>query len=179
MYSNPSKEPVRWTLVNLQIALAGLLGGSGTFLAIVIFRVASGAAPEIGADMAILVHMAIAAAVAASLVQLVFAPLSFAGARRRFLRQAAHVHGGPEAGGDDARQHLWERFSTTTIISAAILEGAAFLSLVTYLMTHSAVALALAIVLMMGIATTIPTRSRVDRWLNEQIRLIGQEKLFG
>lgn len=171
MGQNPTNEPNRLTLAGLQIVLAGMLGGCGMFLAIAVGMVASGAAPKTGDDMAFLVPVGIAAAAVAAMLQWVLVPRATA-ATKTAVREKG-------TGLDEVRQQLWARLATMTLARAAALEGAAFLNLVVLLITQSLVPLALAVVLMLGIAAGIPTRSRTDRWLDEQIELARQESQFG
>src|SRR5262249_22238156 len=55
-----------------------------------------------------------------------------------------------------------------TIIGAAMNEGAAFLAVVAYLLEATPYALALALVLVGGLALRFPRREAVERWVDDQ-----------
>lgn len=61
-------------------------------------------------------------------------------------------------------------FSQRHIIAVAILEGAAFLNLVFYMVTSFVGNLAAACILLMLILIRFPTPSRVDFWVQDRIR---------
>jgi hypothetical protein len=69
--------------------------------------------------------------------------------------------------------------NTRTIIAGAILEGSAFFALVAYLVEHSPLALAAAIVMILGVALNFPTVSGVTRWIEDQLAAIEQARQFG
>ena len=65
-----------------------------------------------------------------------------------------------------------------TIIAAAIPEGAVFLLLTAYFMEQSPLSLILAVLLIVALAAQIPTRSRLEGWLEGQMRLLDEERAF-
>jgi hypothetical protein len=70
-------------------------------------------------------------------------------------------------------------FNTSTIVSGALLEAPALFALVVYLAEHSLLSLMLAGLLIVGLATHIPTRSRLIRWIEDQLALLEQERQLG
>jgi hypothetical protein len=69
-------------------------------------------------------------------------------------------------------------YQTHTIIGAAMLEGVAFLSLTAFMLNGSTVALALGLLLVAAIVAMVPRMPRVVQWINEQLRLLDEEKLL-
>ena len=75
-------------------------------------------------------------------------------------------------------ERLLGLYNTRTILGGAMLEGAAFFALVTYMVERDPVGLAGAILLILGVALHFPTRSRVIRWSEEQLELLKRERQF-
>jgi len=67
-------------------------------------------------------------------------------------------------------------FQMTTIVGSALLEGAAFFALVAYMQEGHFAALVVVAVLMLGILFHFPTRSRIEGWVEAQLRLIDEER---
>jgi hypothetical protein len=67
-------------------------------------------------------------------------------------------------------------YQTKMIVAAAIPEGAAFFASITYMLEGSLISVALVGLLMFAIAWQFPTVSRVSGWIEEQLRLIAEEK---
>ena len=78
--------------------------------------------------------------------------------------------------GDAGR--LWMVFLTGTIIRSAIIEGAAFFMLVTYMVEQYPVAIAAAIVWIFFVAAQYPTRSKAMHWIEDQLNLLEQQRQF-
>jgi hypothetical protein len=69
-------------------------------------------------------------------------------------------------------------FQTQTIVSAAILEGAAFFNATAYLLTGNAMSLVTALLLTVVIASKFTTPARLVDWIDAQLQLINEEKQF-
>ena len=67
-------------------------------------------------------------------------------------------------------------YMTRTIVAAALIEGAAFMSIVAYMLEGSTVALGLAVALVAGILLHFPTASRVVGWIEAQVRRVEEER---
>ena len=67
-------------------------------------------------------------------------------------------------------------FMMRTIVAAALLEGAAFTSIVAYMQEGSTVALGLAVALAAGILLHFPTAPRVAGWIETQLRRVEEER---
>jgi hypothetical protein len=73
---------------------------------------------------------------------------------------------------DELRTKLLPQFQTELIVRAAILEGAAFLGAVAYLLTGNPVPACVVVALLATMLVDFPTRTRVESWLERR-----QEKL--
>jgi hypothetical protein len=60
------------------------------------------------------------------------------------------------------------------IIAAALLEGAAFLNLISYMVERQPISLITAGVLALLLASQIPTRSRLEEWIDREMTTIAQ-----
>jgi hypothetical protein len=173
----------------LQIIVAAIVSGVLMFLFIACLVAG---APREGRS----VLSTIALAVAAILVVLrLIVPAVIASRSRRKILRGQYSPGlgvASPAVAEAKRQHLETFFRrtgdagrlmivymTNTIMAAAILEGAAFLLLVAYLVDHQAVTLAVAIALLVAIAAHMPWRARVFAWIEEQLRWLEEQRQFG
>ena len=81
----------------------------------------------------------------------------------------------PETNMPDSEQaKLLMLLNTTTIVGAALLEGAAFANLVAFMLEGQVYSLILAALMLVGILLAIPTRRRVEDWLEVQSRRIQE-----
>jgi hypothetical protein len=87
------------------------------------------------------------------------------------------IAGSLQRAGDAGK--LWMALQTSTIVSAALLEGAAFCSLIAYLVGQSPLSFMIAIALIVGVSLHIPSRSRITRWTEDQLAKLEQERQFG
>jgi hypothetical protein len=67
-------------------------------------------------------------------------------------------------------------FQTKTILGAALFEGVAFFMLIAYMVERCTPILAVAIGLILAIAAHMPTRSGVVHWIEDQLRLVDEER---
>ena len=81
--------------------------------------------------------------------------------------------------GSEAREGkcLLAAFQTKTIIGGAIFEGCSFFATVAYLIEGGTVSLALAGVMIVGLALHLPTQARVIDWVERQLEIAGREKM--
>jgi hypothetical protein len=70
-------------------------------------------------------------------------------------------------------------FTTQLILAAALTEGPAILAALAYMMEGSEWALGLALALIVAVALRFPTRVKIERWLDDQLELIDQERRGG
>jgi hypothetical protein len=178
MSGNGMSSPV--VLVRtLQIIVAALVVGCSIFLAIV-FVIAAGSSKV--PDPPLFTYIALAFAAGAVGARLIIPRIFAAQARRKILAGTWGVVGGNSPASDtgpaehDDASKLAQVLMARTILAAAILEGAAFLLLIAHLVEHSPLSLAAAIVLIVVLAAHVPTQSRVDRWIEDQTRLLNEER---
>jgi hypothetical protein len=65
-----------------------------------------------------------------------------------------------------------------TILAASIMESAVLLSLVAYFLEQSPLSLTLAVLLILALAAYFPTADKIETWLDEQMRLLEEERTF-
>ncbi len=70
-------------------------------------------------------------------------------------------------------------YQTSFIVGAAVLEGAAFFNLVVYFTGGQLYSIAVAGMLCMGIILLIPTRGRLERWVDDRLRQHRELRSFG
>lgn len=70
------------------------------------------------------------------------------------------------------KDQLYGTFSTVTIMGSSLLQGALLLAILAFMIERQSIALATALVLLLLLLARIPTRHRVDVWIEEQTRLI-------
>lgn len=163
-------------LRQVQIAVGALVAGCAIFLVIAL-AFAPAAAEQAAEDRPWLGWMAAALAVIGCLARAIVPGLIVANGRRKIAAEEP-----PDAGQDrPAGQHedqrrLWPLFVSSQIVAGGILEGLVFFALIAYLVEASLLALILAIVLILGLAFQIPTRSRALHWLEYQRSRLLQER---
>jgi hypothetical protein len=69
-------------------------------------------------------------------------------------------------------------YRTTTIIGCALLEMAAFLALITYLMEGHVATLIAALLMLIGVALHVPLGDRVTVWVENQLQIIEDDRRF-
>ncbi len=177
-------DDLRTTVLNLRIIVGALIAGCLIFLGIAAFAVDF----PVDADRpAVLTWVGLAVAAWAVLARLVVPRFMVAAARKRIVREAPPTQGdavqdeGREADRDRERliQDLAAVYRTQTIASAAVLEGAAFMLTVSYMIERSPVCVGVALALIVVLAAHLPTRAGVVRWMERQLRLIEEERQLG
>ena len=168
MEKTPWQSEVFQYVRPLQIIVSGMAAGCATFLVIAIVLVWQDVISELGQDTPLLTYIFIPMAVAAVAVRLLAGSAIAARARRGIIRGTWQM---PKTGpllavfGQSVEQmgnagKLLGVFYTRTIVGAAILEGAAFLGAIAYLLERSPLSLAAAILLILGIAVHMPHHDR-------------------
>lgn len=168
----------------LQIIVGALTAGCVTFL-IIALLVTGGKAVE--GETPMVTCVAVAFAVMALITRMVVAGIMVSHGRRTILqtsRRSPQDQGLQPADANspkrtaDARK-LFPLLINSTIVSAALLEGAAFFALIAYILEQSPLSLIVAIVLIVGLAFYMPTRSRAVHWIEDQLRLLQEERQLG
>lgn len=172
-----------------QIIVGTLVTGALVFL--VIAYVLGGQRVEAGQDgQPIVTYTAVAFAVMALLARLIAANAICARNRQRIIDRTWQAPQPPQYAQDaegrsakfldetgDAGK-LFCIFQTKTIVSTALLEGAAFMGAVTYLIEANRIALIVAVAMIVAVAVHFPSRSGVVRWIEGQLRIIEEQRRF-
>lgn len=74
------------------------------------------------------------------------------------------------ASGGDLRESLAPVYQTKTIIGNAMLEGAAFFGLVSYLIEHNWISLCAAGAMLVVMAATFPSQGQFEQWVDQTRR---------
>jgi hypothetical protein len=162
----------------LQIVVAALAGGVLSFLVVAIV-INSGRAVQ-PPETPILTYMAIAAAPAAILVATLFPGVVFRSQRQAILdgRQSF-----PPSDSDstaqlaavaESIQTYFGGYQTALIIRSAILEGAAFFAVASYLLEGLWWSLVVAVVLLLFILAGLPTQSRAEDVVERERRAVEE-----
>ena len=69
-------------------------------------------------------------------------------------------------------------YQTQLIVGAAILEGAAFMNLVAYMLGQQTMNLGLAALLLIALFFKFPTLDRVEQWVEGQLKVIEEMRSF-
>ena len=75
-------------------------------------------------------------------------------------------------------KYLLSVFQQSTIVSAALFEGCAFLATIAYLIEGNPLSLGLAVLLAVAVAAHFPTQSRAIAWVERQMQRLEQEKMI-
>jgi hypothetical protein len=170
-----------------QIIVFALVQGCVFFLAIALYLVNNVFMGPILPEVPMVVSIGVAVALAALAARLIVLSWLVRRGRRRTL-DGSRKSMEPSRRTLAARQpimppgipgELAALYMTTLIVSGAILEGATFFLLIVYLLTASLIAQAVAVFLLFLLVAHIPTRSRVVAWIEEQMRLLDEEREAG
>ncbi len=175
----------------LQVVVGALVLGQVTFLAVAIVvgrNTVVGQADDLGK---LLMGAGVLCAAAALVARGIVPALIVSRARRQIPNrtwQAPEPVAGPhgpdahlvpfiEATGDAGR--LMVVLEVRTLIAAALLEGVGFFWIVIHMITGNPVSLGMAMLFLLGVACHFPTRSRAIHWIEDQLRVVKQERQFG
>ncbi len=146
-------------LRQLQVVIAALAGGAAIFLAVVLVLPRPG---DVERADPFLVYLAVAVTVGAVGARFALPGLLRTQGRRQ-IRAGQSIRGAS----DDER--LLALYQSEVIVAAALLEGAALLCAVAYMVERSTVGIGLGIALVgLMLLWEFPTRSRLEQWLEEQ-----------
>jgi hypothetical protein len=169
-------------LRTLQIIVVAMTVGVTAFLFVALAVVGP---PGKGPSPPVVTYLAIAMAAVMLATRAIAPGIFVAYARRSIAAGTWKGYGGAMpavsaelAGPDSDVAKLGQVFTGRTIVAAAMIEGAAMFSVVAFLVEHSVLSLGLAIVLLAVLTAHVPTRARAQRWLEEQTRLLNQERQF-
>jgi hypothetical protein len=145
---------------NLQIIIFALGMGCLVFLGVVLLVLERPKEANLQSTM-----IGIAMAVTTGVVRVFLPGVFVAQARQRAAREVSE---------EAARATLVQAFLTSSILAAALHEGAVFTNLLMYTQSSSYANLAVAAVMFLGIPLLFPTVGGVEEWIESQ-RRIGSE----
>jgi hypothetical protein len=171
-----------------QIIVGALVLGCVSFLAIVLVigRPAAQQAGDAGPAL-LLSYVALSFLVAGIIARLIMPRLAIRAGRHSIARGtfprpasdqlSAAQRAAFEQMGDAGR--LLMLFQMKTIIAAAILEGATFFLLIAYMIERYTPVLVIAVAMIAAIAAHMPTSRGVIDWIEDQLRLLREERSLG
>jgi hypothetical protein len=163
-------EKLRPNVLTLRIIVAALATGVLVFAAVAMVIRAGGNMQPRAANLELITIMAIAwTPVGLILSRLVPALMSK-------TARANIVSGAGLAASNSQFDLLTNQYLTNSIIAAALLEGAAFFNLVGYLLEGHPATLGLGIGLALVILSLFPSAPRMTHWIEQQARIIAEEK---
>lgn len=165
----------------LQVIVAAMAVGIAAFLALGLAVAPSASrtsTPVITYVAGAFAPVAVAAGVATSMV------ISASGRKRimagqRLITAAQPLGKGAEESLPTEKEQLYTLFAEVTIIRCACLEGAALLASLAYFLDRRPLAMVIASALVVLLLLRIPTASRLQRWADEQRRIIHQTRAPG
>lgn len=170
----------------LRAIVAALVLGPSVFLMAVLM--ASSGEGRAQGGPSVLTWVALAVAGLCVVLRLALPGAVVSSARRRILR--GQYDPGARATGARRRQletffqrtgdagRLMIVYMTTTLLSGAILEWAAFFLLVVYMIDPQVLSLGVAAALILAIAAHLPWQARVFAWMDGQLRRLEEERQF-
>ena len=188
-------EPITRTC---QIIVSALIMGVTIFLLITLFLVPTainpGPAPAAGGPGApalpqlagpgvpLLTYLALGMGIAGLVLSFLIPSVIVASARRKIAKGMwtptvrATPHSSPRfyPAGDTGK--LAFVYQTQLIIGSALCEGMAFFAGIAYMLERNPLALGMALILLAGLAVRIPTRDRVNAWIDQQQSMLQTER---
>lgn len=171
MLSDEERNVVDGMLRTLQIIIAAMVLGLGAYLAVVLLQHAAPAKQS--TNLALMaVAMTVSCGVAAIIV-----PRVIAAKQRQALvdRELTPLPGTP-ASSVNTREAgaLLADYQVRQIIMGALLEGPGFFNVTAYQMEREAYTLGIVVAILIALAMLIPTRGRVERWLEDELRTVRE-----
>jgi hypothetical protein len=167
----------------LQIIVAALASGLAMFFVVVVF-IASAGQKGVGAGSLLITYVAIGAAFFAMSVALVL-PGVIAGKQRQAIASGKAAltsqlrHALPPSAEFRDLGSLVVAYHTRVIIYGTLLEGAGFFNLVAYMIERQTASLVIASFLLLMILSQFPTTSRLENWIENEMRTIDQLRQLG
>ena len=179
----PPEGGVPHVVRRLQIIVGSLVLGCLSFLAVALALSFQGGAPPAGRNTAIVTQCAVGFALIALVARFIVPAVIVSRGRRKILQETSprqRPRGRRRAPNLAERiqvtSRLWALWTASTIVAAAIFDGAAFFALVAYIVERSTLSLIVAIGLVVFLAREIPTQSRLIFWTLYQLEMLDQEQ---
>jgi hypothetical protein len=183
MLSDAHKAALLPVTRTLQIIVAALAGGLAMFFAVVLF-IANAGQRGVGAGQPLITYVAVGAAFFAMCVALVL-PGVIAGKQRQAIVSGKAAlasqlsYALPQTAEFRDLGSLVVAYHARVIIYGALLEGAGFFNLVAYMLERQTLSLVVAGFLLLMILSQFPTTSRLENWIEKEMRMIDQLRQLG
>lgn len=169
-------DPVR----TLRIIVAGLIGGVVVFLALALLAPIGESDENRAAEprVPVLSYVALGYGVVSLAAAPMLAALITSSGRQRLAARIAALQDTSNGEAAEAgRRALAGLYMTRTIASRAALEGAALLLAVSYMIEQEILTVPLVALLIVALALHFPSRDRVERWTDGELRQIEQDRM--
>jgi hypothetical protein len=176
-YRDQLAQPVR----ALQLITIALLGGVVMFAAIVRLIPAEKIAPRPGDATPIITYVAMGFGVSAFVIGHLLTTVMVTAVRRRMAAgDAEWKRRDSKASIAKERErvdvgNLIKVYSAKTIVGAAVFEGASLFLLVAYMIERKAMGLIVVVPLFVALIMMIPSRDRIERWIDRQLRQLAED----
>lgn len=177
------QEELRPMVLPLQI-LVGVMVASSVAVMVLVLTLSMESDNVAGGQL--LTYIAIAFAITALLTRTIVPSVMLSHGRRKIANGAWPMT--PKSGSSQSLMRLerageagkvWMMLSATTIVAAALIDGATLFLLIAYMIEQSLPAMVLAVAMILTLALHIPTRASAFRWVEDQLVLVRQQRDLG
>jgi hypothetical protein len=179
MLADAQREYVARVTATLQIIVAALAFGVLTFAGIALLVAVDAAGAAGGPAQPLLTYIAAGAALVALVLSWIV-PGLIAGSGRQAIAASEPISTATPMRDQPAANELGDvapllaAYQTRQIVRAAILEGAAFFCLISYIIEKQSLSLVAAGIMVLLLLGQFPTRSRVEDWIGGEMAAIEQ-----
>jgi len=179
MLTNEQREHANKSVLILQIIIVSYLTGPLGYIVFVIATTKRKGAEA--ADPSPMIYFGLAFAVAGVIAAVVVPRFIVATLRTRIAAGQSAAPPASQASSPDLGDvgPLLNAYQTKIIVAAALLEGPVFYNVYLYSVEQSAPNIAVAALLLLGVALMFPFRGRVIAWLESELTAIKQLRDFG
>ena len=172
MLSQAQRSQLAGQLVTMRILVGAMAAGVLVFLVLALAMASGRPDPESRISHGAVLVACLAAIACAIVPRLVTRSLLSAAAHGQAGQSAEP--GGPAPEGQSAVGPLLGLYQTRLLVSAAILEGAALLNIVAYVLEKQPLSIAVAVILLLLMLVQFPSQRRVEDWVTRQLQDIDQ-----
>ena len=163
-------------VMTLRMIVASLAGGVVMFALVAIWMRLAGQQTPVERSVPLLTMLALVLFPVALGASRLVAGIVVRNSRRQIAADGPSQAAAVGSGESQRAGALYAVFQTKTIIAAAVLEGAAFLSLFAFMLEGSPLGLVMAILLAAAIIAMFPSAARAADWIERQLRCIDEER---
>lgn len=160
----------------MKMIVVSLGVGVALFLGVALFARLGGAFQAVP-DVPVLTYVACLNGVMMIVARLILPSMIASSSRRKIARGEETLGASRPATVPGDAGKLLEIFQVQLIVGTALLDAAAFLFLIGYILEGQVVDVAGAIVFLLGILWQFPSVDGVERWIEEQRELLEQERV--